>query len=133
MICYLPALRVVTVSGVAAWLLWHKAIMHILGVAGMVLEITVAAAGAVALAVAVIWLTREIQRRRARAGGCTGCRFRCQLAMTGPAAPGRRAPARQRLVTVPRAVTRPAAGTVPRPVAVASARAAGTAVDQRAS
>jgi hypothetical protein len=112
MTCYVPALRVIAVSGVAAWLLWHKTITHILDLAGLVLGITAAAAAASAAAGLVIWLTRRIQRRRAQAGGCTGCRFRCQRDLTLP-------------------VPRPAAVAArPRPAAVTPPRVRDPALDR---
>src|SRR5579875_1662415 len=46
-----------------------------------VMESTLVVGAAVAAVTLVIWTARMIQRRRAVAGACTTCRFRCQQAL----------------------------------------------------
>jgi hypothetical protein len=117
MACYFPGTATLAGIGLVLYALWHKTIMHVLAVVGLVLEITlvtVSAAGAVAV---VAWTARLIRRRRAAAGACTTCERPCQLAL--PTTPGRRvaAPATPR-VAVP-ATSRAAA-----PLAAPRVRAA---------
>ena len=45
------------------------------------LEIALILSVEVVSAIALVWLTRQIRRRRAAAGACTTCRFRCQQAL----------------------------------------------------
>jgi hypothetical protein len=77
----------------------------------------------VAAAIALVWLTRQIRRRRAAAGACTTCRFRCQQALA--ARPkllvnvvDRRQPAPER----PTLTCHPAAPLLPTPVTAAGRR-----------
>jgi hypothetical protein len=82
MACYFPGTATLAGIGLVLYALWHKTIMHVLSIVGLVLEITlitVTAAGAVA---AVAWTARVIRRRRAAAGACTTCERPCQLALS---------------------------------------------------
>jgi hypothetical protein len=82
MVCYGPRLGTIAIAGAGAYVLLHRAIGRILHIAGLVMQIvliTCAAAAAVAL---LTWIVRTVQRRRAAAGACTTCRFRCQLSLT---------------------------------------------------
>ena len=82
MVCYAPSTGTLAVIGVGIYVLWHRAIGHLLGLFGTVLEIALILSVEVVSAVALVWLTRQIRRRRAAAGACTTCRFRCQQALT---------------------------------------------------
>src|SRR5215470_822148 len=78
MVCYGPRLGTIAVVSAVVYMLLHRVIGTILHIAGLVLQIgliTCVAAAAVAL---LIWTVRRVQRRRAAAGACTTCRFRCQ-------------------------------------------------------
>jgi hypothetical protein len=81
MVCYLPGTGTLAVVGLAAYLIWHQAIMHFLGLVGTATEIALLLGAAAAVAIALIWTARMIRRRRAQAGACTTCRFRCQQAL----------------------------------------------------
>jgi hypothetical protein len=83
MVCYLPGTGTFAVIGFAVYLVWHRAITHFLAVAGTAAEIALLLGAEAAVAIALIWTARMIRRRRARAGACTTCRFRCQEALQG--------------------------------------------------
>ena len=81
MVCYVPGTGTLAVLGCAVYLVWHRAIMHFLSMVGMAMEVTLLLSAEVAVAIFLIWTARMIRRRRAAAGACTTCRFRCQEAM----------------------------------------------------
>ena len=81
MVCYAPSTGTLAVIGVGIYVLWHRTIGHLLGLFGTVLEIALILSVEVVSAIALVWLTRQIRRRRAAAGACTSCRFRCQQAL----------------------------------------------------
>jgi hypothetical protein len=81
MVCYAPSTGTLAALGIGIYVLWHKTIGHLLGLFGTVLEIVLILGVEVAAAIALVWLTRQIRRRRAAAGACTTCRFRCQQAL----------------------------------------------------
>ena len=81
MVCYLPGTGTLAVVGFAVYLIWHQAIMRLLGLVGTATEIALLLGAAAAVAIALIWTARMIRRRRAQAGACTTCRFRCQQAL----------------------------------------------------
>jgi hypothetical protein len=81
MVCYAPSTGTLAVIGVGIYVLWHRTIGHLLGLFGTVLEIVLILGVEVVSAIALVWLTRQIRRRRAAAGACTTCRFRCQQAL----------------------------------------------------
>ncbi len=81
MVCYLPRTGTFAVIGFAVYLVWHKAIMHVLGMVGTATEIALLLGAEVAVAIVLIRTGRMIRRRRAQAGACTTCRFRCQEAL----------------------------------------------------
>ena len=83
MVCYLPGTGTLAVVGLAVYLIWHQAIMHFLGLVGTATEIALLLGAAAAVTIALIWTARMIRRRRAQAGACTTCRFRCQQALQG--------------------------------------------------
>ena len=81
MVCYAPSTGTLAALGIGIYVLWHKAIGHMLGLFGTVMEIALILSVEVAAAIALVWLTRQIRRRRAAGGACTTCRFRCQQAL----------------------------------------------------
>jgi hypothetical protein len=104
MVCY--AQRLITMSCIAlvAFLLLGKAVTHSLDVASLVVSVSAVVAGT-ALAAAIAFLSfRSVRRRRALAGGCVSCSFKCQHAMTEAR------PARMWLVST---VDRAASGQAP--------------------
>ena len=82
MVCYAPSTGTLAVIGVGIYVLWHRTIGHLLGLFGTVLEIALILSVEVVSAIALVWLTRSIRRRRAQSGACTTCRFRCQQALS---------------------------------------------------
>jgi hypothetical protein len=72
----------IAIIGAVVYVFFHRVIGHILHIAGMIFEITLITCAATAAAVLLVWTTRSIQRRRAAAGGCAQCRFRCQQPLT---------------------------------------------------
>jgi hypothetical protein len=92
MVCYArPASRLAVIV-LIAWLVFAMPVRHYFDNAALVMAVTVAAAGAVMAAALAFVIFMSVRRRRATAGGCVSCQFRCQHAMTGPAmtGPGRR-------------------------------------------
>jgi len=96
MVCYArPASRLAAIV-LVAWLVFAVPVSHFFDTAALVTAVMVATVGA-AVAAAVAFATFiSVRRRRAAAGGCVSCQFRCQHAMTGPArtGPARTGPAR---------------------------------------
>jgi hypothetical protein len=78
MVCYGPRIGAIIGAGVAGYLLLHGLVGWILHVAGMIVEIALITAAAVAVAVLMAWVARVTSRRRAALGACVNCRFRCQ-------------------------------------------------------
>jgi len=78
MVCYGPRLSTVVLACAAAYALLHQVIGHILHIAGLVMQAVLIIGVAAAAAVLLTRTVRGIQRRRAAAGACTTCRFRCQ-------------------------------------------------------
>ena len=81
MVCYGPRIGTIAVVGAVAYVFLHRVIGRILHIAGLVLEIALITGLAAAAAALVIWTVRTVQRRRAAAGACTACRFRCQQSL----------------------------------------------------
>ncbi len=81
MVCYVPGTGTLAVLGFAVYLVWHRAIMHFLSMVGLAMEVTLLLSAEIAIAIFLIWTARMIRRRRAAAGACTTCRFRCREAM----------------------------------------------------
>jgi hypothetical protein len=84
MVCYArPASRLAALLIVALLVFGHP-VGHFLDTAAIFVA-ALAAAGGAALATALIFAALASTRhRRAAAGGCVSCQFRCQHAMTGP-------------------------------------------------
>jgi hypothetical protein len=87
MVCYARPASWLAAIVFVSWLVFAVPVSHFFNTAALMTAVTVAtvgAAGAAALAFATFMSAR---RRRAAAGGCVSCQFRCQHAMTKP--PGR--------------------------------------------
>ena len=78
MVCYGPRVSTIVLACAAAYALFHQLIGHILHIAGLVIQVTLITGTIAAAAVLLARAVRTIQRRRAAAGACTTCRFRCQ-------------------------------------------------------
>ncbi len=84
MVCYArPASRLAAIV-LVAWLVFAVPVSHYFDNAALVLAVTVAAAGAAVAAALALATFISVRRRRAAAGGCLSCQFRCQHAMTEP-------------------------------------------------
>lgn len=118
MVCY--ARWAYSLAGVVlvGFLLLGQPAAHFLAVEALVVSLSVVMGGA-AIAAGLAFVTfRAIQRRRALAGGCVGCQFQCQHAMTCSADAR---PTRMWLIsTVDRAAVAPA--HVPAPARAAAER-----------
>ena len=82
MVCYGPRVSTIAVVGAVVYVLLHRVIGRILHIAGLVLEVTLVVCLAAAAAALLAWTVRSVQRRRAAAGACSTCRFRCQQPVT---------------------------------------------------
>ena len=90
MVCYARPASLLAAIVVVAWVVFARPASHFFGTAAVlaaVLTATAVAATAAALAFAAFMSTRH---RRAAAGGCVNCRFRCQHAMAGVGGSGPR-------------------------------------------
>ena len=88
LVCYARPASLLAAIVVVAWVVFAGPASHFFSTAAVlaaVLTATAVAATAAALAFAAFMSTRH---RRAAAGGCVNCRFRCQHAMTGVGGPG---------------------------------------------
>jgi|SRR5215813_944003 len=81
MVCYGPRIGTIAVVSAVVYMLLHRVIGTILHIAGLVLQVALITCVAVAAAALLIWTVRRVQRRRAAAGACTTCRFRCQQSL----------------------------------------------------
>lgn len=82
MVCYAQRLITMSCITLVAFLLLGKAVTHSLDVASLLVSVTAVLAGT-ALAAAIAFVSfRSVRRRRALAGGCVSCAFKCQHAMT---------------------------------------------------
>jgi hypothetical protein len=113
MVCYARPASLLAAIVAVAWLVFSGPVSHFFSTVAVMVAVLVATASA-AVAAAVAFATfMSAQRRRAGAGGCVSCRFRCQHAMTGqrlwlvttadrrqPAGPGQTVTGRQAPVPV---------------------------------
>ncbi len=84
MVCYArPASRLAAMV-LVAWLVFAVPVSHYFDTAALVTAVTVATAGAAVAAALAFATFMSVRRRRAAAGGCVSCQFRCQHAMTKP-------------------------------------------------
>jgi hypothetical protein len=82
MVCYArPASRMAALL-LVVFLVFGRSVGHFFDTAALILAIAVAAGGAAVAAAVAVAAFGSIRRRRAAAGGCVGCQFRCQHAMT---------------------------------------------------
>lgn len=81
MVCYARPAGRLAVLLVVAWLVFSAPVSHFFGSAAILVTVAAAVAVAALAAVTVFAVFLSVRRRRAAAGGCVGCRFRCQHAM----------------------------------------------------
>lgn len=112
MVCYAQRLITMSCITLVAFLLLGKAVTHSLDVGSLLVSVSAVLAGTTLAAVIAFVSFRSVRRRRALAGGCVACTFKCQHAMTEAR------PSRMWLVsTVDRAASgQPAAASPPRQI-----------------
>ena len=91
MVCYARPASLLAAIVVVAWVMFAGRASHFFGTAAVLTAVLTATAVAATAAVLAFAAFMSIRHRRAAAGGCVNCRFRCQHAMTGAegARPGR--------------------------------------------
>jgi uncharacterized protein (DUF58 family) len=82
MVCYARPVSMMAALVLVVIAVFGRPVGHFFDAAALMLAITVAAGVAALAAVVAVAATMSIRRRRAAAGGCVGCQFRCQHAMT---------------------------------------------------
>ena len=82
MICYARPASLLAAIVAVAWLVFGGPVSHFLSTAAVIVAVLVATASAAVAAVLAVATFMSTRRRRAGAGGCVNCRFRCQHAMT---------------------------------------------------
>jgi hypothetical protein len=82
MVCYARPAGLMAVVVVVVLLVFGQPVSHFFDTAALMLAITVAAGGAAVAAALAFAAFLSVRRRRAMAGGCVNCQFRCQHAMT---------------------------------------------------
>jgi hypothetical protein len=111
MVCYArPATRLAVIV-IVALLVFGRPLSHFFDTAAVMAAIAVATGAGAVAAVLVFTAFLSTRRRRAAAGGCVSCQFRCQHAMTEPSRTGRP----RRLWLVSTADRREPAPAQPRP------------------
>ena len=82
MVCY--ARRAYGMAGIAlvALVVFGRSAAHYLDVTALAAALLMVVTGAAVVSAAVFVSLRSVRRRRALAGGCAGCRFQCQHALT---------------------------------------------------
>jgi hypothetical protein len=103
LVCYARPASLLAAIVAIAWLVFARHASHFFSTATVLAAVLTAAAVAAVIATLAFAAMMSVRHRRAAAGGCVNCRFRCQHAMTGPA-PGRHQgprPARSAPVLLP--------------------------------
>ena len=83
MVCYARPASLLAAIVAVAWLVFGGPVSHFFSTAAVMVAVLVATASAAVAAVLVFATLMSTRRRRAGAGGCVNCQFRCQHAMTG--------------------------------------------------
>jgi hypothetical protein len=82
MVCYARPASMMAALLLVVFLVFGRSVGHFFDAGALMVAIAVAAGGAAVAAVVAVAVFGSIQRRRAAAGGCVSCQFRCQHAMT---------------------------------------------------
>jgi hypothetical protein len=104
LVCYARPASLLVGIVVVAWVVFARPASHFFSTAAVAAAVLTAAAVAATAAALAFAAFMSVRHRRAAAGGCVNCRFRCQHAMTGYQAPGGRPgplPARSAPVLLP--------------------------------
>lgn len=89
MVCYARWAYSLVGVVLVGFLLLGQPAAHFLAVEALMVSLSIVIGGAALAAALAVITFRSVQRRRALAGGCTGCQFKCQHAMTVPHRPTR--------------------------------------------
>ena len=100
MVCYARPASLLAAIVVVAWVMFAGRASHFFGTAAVLTAVLTATAVAATVAVLAFAAFMSIRHRRAAAGGCVNCRFRCQHAMTGAEGADGARPGRFWLVTI---------------------------------
>jgi len=103
LVCYARPASLLAAIVAVAWLVCARPASHFFGTAMLAGALTATAVTVTAATLGFAAVV-SIRHRRAAAGGCVNCRFRCQHAMTGYQGPGGRPgplPARSAPVLLP--------------------------------
>ena len=84
MVCYARRATWITILGIIVLVLIGADQTHLFDVLGLLLTMAIVLGGATTGAVLTVLALRSVQRKRASAGACLTCEFRCQHALTGP-------------------------------------------------
>ena len=90
MVCYARPASLLAAIVAVAWVVFAGPVSHFFSTAAVLVAVLTAAAGAAAAAALAFAAFMAARHRRAGAGGCVNCRFRCQHAMTGAEGSGHR-------------------------------------------
>ena len=88
MVCYARPAGCFAAIVAVAWLVFAGPVSHLFGDAATLVAVIAATVGTAVAATLAFTIVMATRRHRAASGGCTGCRFQCQHAMTGET-PGR--------------------------------------------
>ena len=120
MVCYARPASLLAAIVAVAWVVFATPVSHFFSTTAVLAAVLTATAGATVAATLAVAAFMSTRHRRAAAGGCVNCRFRCQHAMTGYQGPGGRpgsSPARSAPVLLPMpAVGAPAPRWPDRPI-----------------
>lgn len=82
MVCYARPAGCFAAIVAVAWLVFAGPVSHLFGDAATVVTVIAATIGTAVGAVLAFTIFMATRRHRAASGGCVGCRFQCQHAMT---------------------------------------------------
>ena len=84
MVCYARRAAWIAILGIVVLVMLGADETHLFNVVGLLLTFAIVLGGAAAGAGLSVLALRSVQRKRAAAGACVTCRFRCEHAMVPP-------------------------------------------------
>ena len=82
MVCYARPASLLAAIVAIAWVVFGTPVSHFFSTTAVLAAVLTASAGAAVAATLAVAAFMSTRHRRAAAGGCVNCRFRCQQAMT---------------------------------------------------
>jgi hypothetical protein len=82
MVCYARPAGCFAAVVAVAWLVFAGPVSHLFGDAATLVAVIAATVGTAVAATLAFTIVMATRRHRAASGGCVGCRFQCQHAMT---------------------------------------------------